>query len=163
MPDVGRSPRRFAHEFLEIGLRVGEVERARHLQEVETHRLRGPCEPDQLGVLVVWPPNASGTLPFASSATVSADFYSLLEGHGREVARRTAGEQRRIFFRQSVAEQEPHVGAQRLAIHRKPRLVAKGRGNRDITAFETGFQQLRIQRHTPAKGTNRTGLGQTDH
>ena len=71
--DLGRGLRRGAHEFLEVGLGVGEVERAGHLDEVEApSACAALASRTSSSVLVVWPPNASGTRPATSSTTISA-------------------------------------------------------------------------------------------
>ena len=66
----------------------------------------------------------------------------LVEGHGREIAGRAAGQEGRARAVETVLEQKPDVGAQRLLVHRQAVGILEWRRDGHVAALEFAFQFL---------------------
>ena len=144
--DLGGRGRALADEGLEISLAVLEIERAGDLDEIGAELLGGFGKAHQLQ-------GASGLGAHGDRGGTRhlvdhhrGDPAALLEGHGREIACRAAGEKGRVAAAKAVVDQEAHVAAQGPFVDRQAGRVGERCRDGDVTATQPLPQPLRIHR-----------------
>ena len=139
---LGFGLRRGADVFLEITLRMREVEGAGHLNEA--------CAQPACGLRKALQFQRAGGLGTHGDRDPAGDFAdhdlgnlaALIETHGREIARRASGEEGRVVGVEAGVDEEPQIGPQGRLVDRHALGVGKRCGNRDVTSLQQFLEMI---------------------